>query len=606
MKTNKSFVIMYVILGIFLIVFNYLVALTFSSIFDHRGLSYTVNKINSFELELFTIRNMKLFIKVFIILFILEGITGTVIAASRGNFRKGEEHGSAKLKNPHEVNSKISDKEFWKNRILSANIRLSIIGRKTLSSLNTIILGGMGAGKSFFTLIPNILQANTSFVITDPSKELVRATGSFLKEQGYDVKVLDLDDFASSFKYNFFNYIENESDIKRISDIIFNATVEKERRHSNQDPMWENMGKDYLQAMIALIYFAGTEEEKNIKQIIYLMNSDTLVADRDGNRVPNFVMSAFDDLEKRIGHNMATDSYRSATDGEVATIRGVKSTVRGRLGKFLITSVQNMMEKDELELKNIGLRKTALFLVTPSEDTSFNFIISMIYAQLFPILYRCARGQPDNKLPIPVQFFIDEMANVVMPDDFITYLTTSRKHGISYTMYFQEMQQIKKMFKDEDETLIGTCQSFVYLGGSGHQTNKYISEWIGKETISTEGFNRSYGRQGSSSKNTSQGGREVLTADEVDIKLKDDECLVYIKGEGFSKDLKNNPLSHKNFKYTSFSEGKVYDHTGKSILSAFGQKEVTNKKADYVISNIQAIDVQKMEEKYNIEVIEGE
>lgn len=602
-KKTKSDIFLNLGLSTFL---SLLLSLFLSNIYSEKGLSGTLEKIdviNNDYLKIFS------FNKYFFIIFpIIFAIFLLIPYLNLGkNFKRGYEHGSARLEDANVINKEISDKEYENNRILTKNIRLSIIGRKTLASLNTLVLGGMGSGKSFFTLIPNILQANTSFVITDPSKELVKATGNFLKMVGYKVKVLDLEDFIYSAKYNFFKYINSDADIKRVTDIIFKSTVPKEKIGGAQDPMWDNMAKDYLQALIGLIYYMGAPDEQNINTLIWLLNEDKLIEGEGGQRVETVVMAMFDELEKRIGPNMATDAYRSATDGAVITIQGVKSNLRGRLGSFYIPEVRNLMERDELELEKIGFEKTALFLAVPSEDTSFNFIVNILYAQLFPILYRKAREMKNNRLPVDVQFLIDEMANFVMPEDFPKYTTTSRKHGISFMMFFQEMSQIEKMFGKEKNTIIGTCNTFLYLKGSGFETNKYISEWIGKETVTAENYSRSYGRNGNSSRSQNQGARNVLTPDEIDISLGKDEALLYAAGYGFAKDKKNDPKTHPNFKYTSYEEGSVYDWTGKEMRMFDIKKSKNNtKKADYEISDIQKINIDKLEKELKFEVYEGE
>ena len=509
--------------------------------------------------------------------------------SSTKNTRAGAEHGSERLKNPRELNRISSDKTYENNRILTKNIRLSIIGKAISLSKNTLVIGGMGSGKSFFTLIPNILQANTSFIVTDPSRELVRKTGFFLKKiKGYDVKVFDLEDMTHSCKYNFFKYIRNEDDIKRIVGMIFKSTVPKEHRGGTQDPMWEHMAQDLLTAYIAILWYRGKKEEQNIETLIWLMNEDTIIEDaKTGQRVRNSIIALFQDQEEREPGNIASSAYFSATDGAADTIRGVKSTLRGRIGKFLLPSVQNLMSRDELNLEEIGTKKTALFLCVPNEDSSFNFIISLIYAQLFPILYETAKKNPDLKLKIPVQVLIDEMANFVMPDDFISYLTTSRKHEISYMMFFQEMQQIERMFEKEFNTLIGTCNTVVYLGGSGHETNKKFSEQIGNETITTTSFNRSYGRNASFSRNESPSKREVLSPQEIERKIKGKKALCYVQGVGFAIDEKNNPYLHKNFKFTQGEkEGKEFDWTGEKRVStaAKAQFRVSEAESDSIMT----------------------
>lgn len=547
--------------------------------------------------------------KVMLVFLCFELAAGAYWYAARRNTRRGEEHGSARIKDPMQTGKLYADKDYLKNRILSQNLRISVIGKAIKLSLNTLVIGGMGSGKSFFTLIPNLLQGNTSFVVTDPSKELVRKVGWLLKHiLRYDVQVLDVEEPEGSMKYNFFAYIESEDDILRIVNMIFKATVDSKRsNNSSMDPMWENMAKDWLLSLIALLWYRGTEDEQNIETVIWLMDEDYLLEDENRNRIQTPVMAMMDDLELRMPGNLATRAYHSATDGAVETIRGVKSTLRGRLGKFLLPSIQNLMSRDELDLRNLGNKKTALFLVVPSEDSSFNFIISMLYAQLFPILYRQARLRPDNKLPVPVQFMIDEMANFVMPEDYVSYLTTSRKHGISYMMFIQEISQMEKLFPDKQfNTVAGTCNTIVYLGGSGYETNKAISGWLGTETITSYSYNRSYGRNASYSKNEQLTKREVLTADEIDTKLKDDQALVYIKGEGWFIDNKNDPRKHPNYKYTAGEkEGHTYDWSGKALPNCRMQplRRISDmeKEPDMTI-DLDKLDLGKLTEKLRIEM----
>lgn len=526
------------------------------------------------------------------------------------NERPGSEHGSARLKAPSEVCPFVADKTFENNRILTKNLRISVLKPlSTLRSLNTLVVGGMGAGKSYYTLIPNILQANTSFVVTDPSKELVKKTGWFLKNKaGYNVKVLDLENPEGSLKYNFFRYLESEDDCLRIVNIIFEATVDSKSAEprGSSDPMWENMAKAWLLALVLLLYYRGTKDEQNVETLVYLLDEDYLKENDSGGRVETPVSALFKVLDVDLPGNMATRNYMSATDGAVVTIRGVKSTLRSRIGKFLLPSIQELMKRDELDLSSIGTEKTALFLAVPSEDSSFNFIISMVYAQLFPALYRLARQQPNNKLPVPVQFLNDEQKNFIMPKDFVTYLTTGRKFEMTFMMFYQEMQQIEAQFPQEYETLIGTCTTFLYLGGSGHETNKKISEMIGSETLHSYSYNRSYGAHGSYSRNESLSARKVLEADEVDTVLRGDEALCYVKGFGWCLDKKNVTENHPNFKYLSGQpEGDVLDWGGNDAVSStitLGMKTSEKmQKVAYTI-DIDRIEAAKIKELYKIRI----
>lgn len=591
------------------VVFTIYIGILIAPAFDPDSLWETLENLNAVIKSPFSLCICENTLKVILVLLLIDVCIGGYIFATHKNRRPGEEHGSAKFQSPAAVNKYISDKDFFKNRILTQHIRLSVTGRKAPISLNTLVVGGMGMGKSWFTLIANLLQANTSFVVTDPSKELIKLSGWFLKNIAhYDVKVLDLESPEHSMHYNFFRYIQKEDDCLRIVNIIFDATedIRENKSRMSSDPMWENMAKAWLLSLVLLLFYRGTPNEQNIETVVWLLDEDFLQEDKRQNRVRTPVMALFDELEQMMPGNMATRNYRSATDGAVVTIQGVKSTLRGRISKFLLPSIQNLMSRDELGFDEIGKKKTALFLVVPSEDRSFNFIVSMVYAQLFPMLYRLARQQPDNKLPVPVQFMNDEQANFVMPPEFDTYVTTGRKHGISYMMFYQELGQVKKQFPNSYQTLTGTCNTFVYLGGSGKETNKEISEWIGSETISSFQYNRTYGFRGSYGRQEHISKRELMLPDEIDTKLSNTEALCYVKGKGWVIDNKNDPTRHPNFCYLAGQpKGQVYEWDGRDIISGFMQIAASTAERlaepDFTI-NIDAIESFKIEEKYNIKI----
>ena len=528
-------------------------AVWIAPIFAPEGLSATLEnferaKMHPFALE-WTDRTPKYIMGALIIAF----LTGIFVYSTRTHTRNGKEQGSAHLNSARAIGRYLRDKDFHKNRILSKNIRVSITGRKApVPSLNTMVIGGMGSGKSFFLVLPNLLQGNTSVVVTDPARQLVKSTGWYRKHIAKNrVVVLDLENPEISTKYNFFEYIHRELDIEKTVQMLFKSTVEKERRlGSNSDPMWELMAQDMLYSYIALIWLRGFDYEQNISTLVYLMEEDFLLQDSNGKRVITPVMQMFEQLDRDMPNNVATRKYKSATEGEVVTIRGVKSTLRGRIGKFLLPSIQELMSKDEMHLERIGKEPTTVYLCVPNEDHSFNFIVSLFYSQLFNELYVDAKASEGEHLQIPVQFFMDEMANFAVPDEFDNYLTTGRKHWMSYMMFFQEKGQIDSMFDKKASVVIGTCNTFVYLGDSGHETNKYLSEWIGDETIDTVSYTRSYKSGGS--RNINRSKRALFFANEMDTEIPPNECLVYTSRKGWAQDLKYNPKQHKNFKYSSF------------------------------------------------------
>lgn len=472
--------------------------------------------------------------------------------------RVGEEHGSARWQNPKDVCRRVCSPDFFQNRILSMHVRIAIIGKSVLKSLNTFLVGGMGQGKSYYFMIANILQCAGSMVVTDPSGELAERTGVFLKRYGYQVKVVDTERIVSSLRYNFFAYLTSEEEILEIVDIIFDATAGGENK-GNMDPMWELLAKDRLTAYIALLWQRGLAEEKNMDTVLWLFEHDISEGDKEGNRKENAVSALFADEALRNPGNIATSKYLSSTKGAVETVMGVESTLSGRLGRFMIPVVREMMKTDELALEKIGQEKTALFLVIPSESKSFNFIISMIYAQIFRALFAQGRKAPDKKLKVPVQFFLDEMANIVLPKDFPTYLTTGRKHGISFVCSLQDLAQAEKLFPGKVyETVIGTNSSFLYLGGSGKYTDEYISKWVGQQTITTSSQTVGYGVHGHASRSYQQQGRDLIRADELD-NMPTSKCLVRIQGHGWMMDSKYVPQSHPRYKECADVTGEYYD-----------------------------------------------
>lgn len=512
--------------------------------------------------------------------------------------RQGEEHGSARWQNAVDVCRAVSSKDYDKNRILSQNVRIAVSGKTTLASLNSFVVGGMGMGKSYYFVIPNILQAASSIVVTDPSGELAARTGSYLKDQGIAVKVVDIEHLESSLRYNFFRYIKSEADILEIVDIIFAATAAGDNRTSN-DPMWDNLAKDRLAAYIGLLWLSGDIQAQNMDTVIWLFEQDATEENKDGSRKENGVSAEFAKLERMQPGNFASSKYLSSTRGAAVTIRGVESSLSGRLGRFMIPSVRSFMQTDELELDKIGTEKTALFLVIPSENKSFNFIISMIYAQIFRTLYAQARKSKDNKLAVSVQFFLDEMANVVLPKDFTTYLTTGRKHGISFVGILQDFAQAEKIFPGKVyETVIGTSSSFMYLGGSGKHTDEYISQWIGTQTITVTSQSVSYGARGHSSTSYQQQARPLMRAEELS-QLPANKCVIYVQGQGWIMDSKYNPRTHPCYKQCADMTGDYYEWmtSGEAALT---QLSIIDSSQKVITINADEISTNSLAEKYDI------
>ncbi|NLD19142.1 MAG: type IV secretory system conjugative DNA transfer family protein [Clostridiales bacterium] len=495
-----------------------------------------------------------------------------IYLADKQNTRFNEEYGSAKWGDVSKLCRKYSDKNFSKNRLLTQNLRISETGKKVFLNLITLVIGGSGAGKSFYYCIPNLLQAQGSYIVLDPSGELLERTGAFLHSSGYKIKALNLDDMDDSFRYNPFEYIKTDDDVLRLCENIFRATVPKES-HSN-DPMWDNQAKAMLMAYMFLIFYEAGEDEKNMRVLMYIAREDTAEEDEEGNIKDTAISTMFDKLELENPEHIAVRFYKTARKGTAKTILGVQTTLMGRLNKFNLESVCRLTDCDELELYEIGKEKTTLFLVIPAEDKSFNFIISMLYSQLIPILYKQARESRGKRLEVPVHFLMDEFSNVILPGDFLTVLTTARKHDISFSILIQAISQLKPMFeKEQFNTLIGNADEFVYLGSGEFETQKYISERIGKETIIVKSHNLTKGIRGSFTENSQPVARELLTASEVDTFLGEKQALVKLRGNDWVIDEKIKPQSHPNYKYTSDVTGKAYKAGDASGMSAVIQYE---------------------------------
>ena len=509
----------------------------------------------------------KVSVKAFMILSFIYILCIAMYVTDTGRRRDGAEYGSSKWGDIKRLCKKYSDKDFSKNRLLTQNLRISETGKKIALNLITLVIGGSGAGKSFYYCIPNLLQGQGSCVILDPSGELLARTGGFLKSQGYKVRSLNLDDMSSSFGYNPFSYIKSDDDVLRLVKNLFKATVPK-GSHSN-DPMWDNQAEALCMAYMLLIFHEGNDEEKNMRTLMYLAREDFVEEDEDGNIKETAVSALFHRAELEKPDHIAVRFYKTARKGSAKTVLGVQTTLMGRLAKFNLESVLRLTDYDELEFEMIGREKTALFLVIPAEDTSFNFVISMVYSQLIPILYKTAKANINLKLDVPVHFMMEEFANVSLPDDFLTILTTARKHDISFSIIIQAISQLKGLFeKEQFNTLIGNADQLLYLGSGEFETQKYISERIGKETIIVKSSSLSKGIHGSYSESSQPAARSLMEPSEVDTELSEGKALVKLRGNDWIMDDKIDPKSHPSYKYTSDVTGIPFTFMNKGYISS--------------------------------------
>lgn len=496
------------------------------------------------------------FNEILIIVICLAAILGAVYYSNSGkNYRRGEEHGSAKWGKPKEVNKKYMQMPKEENKLMTKNVCIGLDGRKHMRNLNVLVCGGSGAGKTRFYCKPNILQGNTSFVVLDPKGEILRDTGHFLEKEGYEIRVLDLINMEKSHCYNPFVYLRNDNDVQRLVTNIFKSTTPKGAQSS--DPFWDTSAQMLLSALIFYLKYEAPEEEQNFPMVMEMLRAGSI--DDDDSSRPSPLDNLFYDLEKENPEHIAVKYYKSYHSGSGKTLKSIQITLAARIEKFNLESVAALVATDELDLPSMGEKKVALFALIPDNDSSFNFLVSILYTQLFQQLFFIADNKYKGSLPVHVHFCMDEFANVSLPDDFQKVLSTMRGRSISVSIILQNLAQLKALFEKEWESIVGNCDEFLYLGGNEQSTHKYVSELIGKETIDTNTYGRSYGTHGNYTTNMQNTGRELMTPDEVRM-LDNKFALLFIRGERPIKDLKYDLLKHPNIKHTTDGGKEVYRH----------------------------------------------
>ena len=494
-------------------------------------------------------------LKVILISLLLYGIGIMVYLSTRKNYRKTKEYGSARWANAQSVNRQYADPDYFSNKLLSQNVRMGLNGKKHRRNLNTLVIGGSGAGKTRFYCKPNIMQCNTSFVVLDPKGEILRSEGHMLEKEGYVIKVIDLIDMPRSHGYNPFHYIQSDKDIlKLITNLIRNTTP---KGSQPADPFWEKSETALLEALMLYLYHYAPEDEQNFTMVMEMLTYAEVKEDDEEYESP--LDELFHHLERSDPDSLALKQYQIYKQAAGKTAKSILISVGVRLAAFNLESVASMTRYDELELEKIGEKKTALFAVIPDNDSTFNFLIGMLYTQLFQMLYYQADHIYNGELPVPVHFLMDEFANVALPDEFDKLLSTMRSRQIFVSIILQNLAQIKTLFKDSWESIVGNCDELYYLGGNEQSTHKFISEYLGKETLDTNTYGKSTGHSGSYSTNYQQTGRELLTPDEVRL-LNNEYGLLFIRGERPVMDRKYDLLKHPRINETADGNQKPYIH----------------------------------------------
>ena len=489
-----------------------------------------------------------------LILLLAYGVGLGIYISNDRNYRRREEHGSARWGIAHVVNRKYADKNWAHNKILTQNVSIGMDGRKHRRNLNVLVCGGSGAGKTRFYAKPNLMNADCSYVVLDPKGEMLRDCGEHLSKT-HDVKVIDLINMEKSHCYNPFVYLKTDNDIQRLVTNLFKNTTPKGSQ--SQDPFWDQAASMLLLALVFYLHYEAPEDEQNFPMVMEMIRAGEVREDMEDFHSP--LDELFDRLEMKNPDHIALKYYRNYRSGSAKTLKSIQITLVARLEKFNLESLAGITQTDEMDLWSIGEKKTVIFAVIPDNDSSFNFIVGMLYTQLFQQLYYQADQIHGGRLPVHVHFLMDEFANVALPDEFDKLLATMRSREISVSIIIQNMAQLKALFEKQWESIVGNCDEFLYLGGNEQSSHKYVSELLGKETIDTNTYGQSRGRNGSYSTNYQVSGRELMTPDEVRM-LDNQYALLFIRGERPIRDFKYDILKHPNVRYTTDGGAPVFKH----------------------------------------------
>ena len=481
------------------------------------------------------------------------GMAVLLYRTNQGRTRDGEEHGSAAWATPASVNAQFAQKDSIP---LTQHVRLGLDTHKHRRSLNVLVIGGSGAAKTRSFVLPNILTANTNYVITDPKSEVLLATGGYLKEQGYDVRVLNLVNLEQSDGYNPFRYLRDEKDVLKLVNNLIQSTTPKGSHES--DPFWTKAETALLQAIILMLFQEAPEYEQNFSMVMRVLEYAEVREEDEGHVSPLDLL--FESIERRKPDSVAVRQYKVFKLAAGKTAKSILVSTAVRLAPFNLPQIQALTDHDDMDLYTLCEKKVALYAVIPDNDNTFNFLVSLLYAQAFQALYYSADQIHHGPLPRHVRFVLDEFAAMPLPG-FTRELATMRSRSISASVIIQNMAQIKELYKDSWETIPGNCDTILYLGGNESSTHKYVSEMLGKATIDTKTHGQTKGKSGSYSTNFQMSGRELLTPDEV-RKLDNRYALLFIRGASPVMDEKYDLMHHPAISHSSLGGAAPYIHHG--------------------------------------------
>lgn len=486
---------------------------------------------------------------------IAYGVTVLFLFSTKENKRTGEEHGSARWGSARQLDRKYRDKDPERNTVLTQHVSMSLDGRKHRRNLLQIVVGGSGSGKTRFFAKPNLMEANCSYVVCDPKGEMLRSIAPLLLEKGYVVKVFDLIDTKRSNCFNPFAYLHDDKDVMKMVNNLIKNTTPKDAQQN--DPFWERSEIALDTAIILYLIHEAPPEEQTLDMVLYMLNCAGASEEDESYQSPLDLL--FEALEDEEPDHVAVREYQIFKQAEDRTAKSILITAAVRLSAFILPEINRITSHDELELHLLGERKQAVFCVIPDNDSTFSFLVGMLYTCTFQSLYYRADKLHQGGLPVPVRLMMDEFCNVALPDEFGKIQATMRSRNIMSTIILQNFSALKALYKNEWEGLLGNADTMLYLGGNEQSTHKYISEMLGKQTIKVQSSGQTKGRNGSMSINYQTIGRELMTPDEVRA-MDNRYALLFIRGEHPVMDQKLDILKHRNLKYTEDGGAAPYVH----------------------------------------------
>jgi len=523
----------------------------------HNGLSYFIDNLErDLSIHPFRIFFVEQTPKIVLIGTIIYALIGAAIYDSLKNTRPGEEHGSARWATVREINKKYAAKEvvfpeapkWMQDMILTNRARLGFDFYRHGKNGNTLIWGGPGTWKSRGYIIPNLMQMNCNYVVTDPKGELAKKCGDMLRRMGYRVIVFDVSNPEKSVCYNPFVYFRNDMDVLDFVNNFFSSQEQKNTQ--KMDQFWDDHAKNLMMAFCFLLYHEAPKEEQNMATVLQLLQAAE-VSEEDGFMSP--VDMIFAKLEKEKPGHIAVGYYKSYHKGGPKTLQSIQSTLSSKLAYFNMEALQKLTITDDIDIRSFATQKTALFCVTPDSKASLNFLIGTLYQQMFQQLYDLADNVYDGPLPIHIRFLMDEFANIALPDDYQKILSTARSRNMSFAIVLQDKSQIEKIFDTIYKTLMACCSEWLFLGSNEKETCEYFSALVGKETVMVRSTSISHGMNANYTVQYTPTQRDLMTADEMRRKSNKLAILI-IEGENALKDEKYNMKKHPN--YYMVAEGK--------------------------------------------------